>query len=278
LNNTRDVGSIEILSEESVSAGTRRITALTGPKAIAQRTQIEKIASEACAVVGCEVDQLAETAHELMLALRKLKKLASGTGNEAAPAKIGVGQPGRKPSKANPEYRSLRTAVRQIARMINVSIDDVPARLQSMLAEQEALHRQLSQLKTSGSMTADDLLAKSELIGGVRLIVAETPGANPGLMRQWIDQLRKRGGEPVAVLLGGHSDGDKVTLIAGLSQALVERQLSAGKWIGPVAEVVGGGGGGKADLAQAGGKDPSRLPEAMETAKRVWREMVGEAT
>ena len=127
-------------------------------------------------------------------------------------------------------------------------------------------------------MTADDLLAKSELVDGVRLIVAETSGANPVLMRQWIDQLRKKGGEPVAVLLGGHSDGDKVTLIAGLSQALVDRQLSAGKWIGPVAAVVGGGGGGKADLAQAGGKNPAKLPEAMATAKRVWREMVDKAS
>jgi alanyl-tRNA synthetase len=61
-----------------------------------------------------------------------------------------------------------------------------------------------------------------------------------------------------------------------LSQALVDRHLSAGQWIGPVAEVVGGGGGGKADLAQAGGKNPAKLPEAMATAKRVWLEMVGQ--
>lgn len=175
------------------------------------------------------------------------------------------------------DYLALRSAVRQTARMINVAIEEVPSRLQSMLADQDALHHQLSQLGSSGSMTADDLLAKSELIGGVRVIVTETPGANPGLMRQWIDQLRKRSGEPVAVLLGGSSDGDKVMLIAGLSQALVDRQLSAGKWIGPVAEVVGGGGGGKPDLAQAGGKNPAKLPEAMATAKRVWREMVGES-
>ncbi|MEJ7743562.1 MAG: DHHA1 domain-containing protein [Nocardioidaceae bacterium] len=77
---------------------------------------------------------------------------------------------------------------------------------------------------------------------------------------------------------GGHSDDDKVTLIAGLSQVLVDRKLSAGKWIGPVAEVVGGGGGGKADLAQAGGKNPAKLPEAMAKAKQVWGEMVGKST
>jgi alanyl-tRNA synthetase len=278
LNNTRDVGSIEILSEESVSAGTRRITALTGPKAAMQRLQIEKVANEACSVLGCDIVDLASTISDLSLTLRKLKKLASGTGNEEAPAKVGVAKSGQKPSAAKLEYLAVRAAVRQTARMINVSIDEVPSRLQGMLTEQDALHRQIASLKSSGSMTADDLLAKAELVDGVRLIVAETPGANLGLMKQWIDQLRKREGEPVAVLLGGVTDGDKVTLIAGLSQALVERKLSAGRWIGPVAEVVGGGGGGKPDLAQAGGKNPAKLGEAMQTAQRVWREMTGKAT
>ena len=278
LINTKDVGSIEILSEESVSAGTRRITALTGPRAETHRSQTENIVDQACAILGCAAEKLADVASDLMLAVRKLKKLAVGTGNEALPAKIGSTQAGRKPTDPKADYLTCRTALRQTARIMNVAADEVPARLQSMLTDQVALHRQLSQLSTSGTITIEDLLNQSELIDGVRLIVAETPGANPGLMRQWIDQLRKRGGEPVAVLLGGHSDGDKVTLIAGLSQVLVDRKLSAGNWIGPVAAVVGGGGGGKPDLAQAGGKTPAKLPEAMETAKRVWREMAGKAT
>jgi len=278
LNNTKEVGSVEVLSEESVSAGTRRITALTGPRAASQRTQTEKMASQACAMLGCSITKLAETANELMLALRKLKKLSSGTGNEAPPAKIGSTQSTPSPADAKVEYLAVRSALRQTARMINVATDEVPSRLQSMLKDQDSLHAQLAQLSSSGSMTIEDLLEKSELLDGVRLIVTETPGANLGMMRQWIDQLRKRAGEPVAVLLGAASDGDKVTLIAGLSQVLVDRKLSAGKWIGPVAEVVGGGGGGKADLAQAGGKNPAQLPEAMATAKRVWLEMAGKAT
>ncbi|MDZ4850443.1 MAG: alanine--tRNA ligase [Pirellulaceae bacterium] len=278
LDNTQGVGSIEILSEESVSAGTRRITALTGPRAASQRTLIEKMANESCAILGCSVDQLAETANELMLALRKLKKLTAGTGNDAPPAKVGAGQSKSKTAATKADYLSVRAALRQTARIINVSTDEVATRLTSMLADQDSLHRQLSQLSSSGSITIEDLLAKSEIVDGVRLIVVETPGANSGLMRQWIDQLRKSAGEPVAVLLGGHSDDDKVTLIAGLSQVLVDRKLSAGKWIGPVAEVVGGGGGGKADLAQAGGKNPAKLPEAMAKAKQVWREMVGKST
>ncbi len=157
---------------------------------------------------------------------------------------------------------------------MNVALEDLPARLKTLLADQDTLHDQLSQISATGSLSAEDLLQQSELIAGVRVIVAETAGANPGLMRQWIDQLRKNPKEPVAVLLAS-SDGDKVTLIAGLSQSLIEKKLSAGKWIGPVAEAVGGGGGGKPDLAQAGGKNPEKLPEAIAVAKKLIREMVG---
>jgi hypothetical protein len=71
-------------------------------------------------------------------------------------------------------------------------------------------------------------------------------------MRQWIDQLRKKSADPIAVLLANCSD-DKVTLIAGISNSLVERGFSAGKWITPVAETVGGGGGGNGN---GNGKPP----------------------
>ena len=89
-------------------------------------------------------------------------------------------------------------------------------------------------------------------------------------MRQWIDQIRKKSKEPVAVLFANAGDG-KVTLIAGISNSLVDEGFSAGKWIGPVAECVGGSGGGKPDLAQAGGKLPEKLADALRIAKETWR-------
>ena len=93
------------------------------------------------------------------------------------------------------------------------------------------------------------------------------------MMRKWIDQIRKQSTEPIAILLANCAD-DKVTLIAGISTSLVERGFSAGKWITPVAETVGGGGGGKPDLAQAGGKLPAKLPEALQLAKDTWHSML----
>jgi alanyl-tRNA synthetase len=270
LTNTQQVGSIEILGEESVSAGVRRISALTGQKAESQRRRNQELAVQACKVLGCPMDRLVESTTELSTAVRKLKKIASSASQETPPARVGGTLDG---NVAAGDYLVTRTALRQVARLINIAQDEVPTRLQSLLNEQNSLHDQIAKLASSGSFDAETLLGQAELVDGVRVIVAEMPGANLGLMRQWIDQLRKApGSEPVAVLLGSASDDGKVTLIAGISPKLVEQKRSAGKWIGPVAAVVGGGGGGKPDLAQAGGKDPSKLAEALALAKKVWKD------
>ena len=92
-------------------------------------------------------------------------------------------------------------------------------------------------------------------------------------MRGWIDQIRKKTDGPTAVLLAA-VQGTKVLLVGGLSNALVDRGLKAGQWVGDTAKVVGGGGGGRPDMAQAGGKDPSKLPEAIEMAKQSMRDQL----
>ncbi len=80
-----------------------------------------------------------------------------------------------------------------------------------------------------------------------------------------IDGLRRKVERGLAVLLLSTSEG-KVQLVAGLSRDLVERGLHAGNWLKEVAPIVGGGGGGRPDLAQAGGKNPERVSEAIEQA------------
>ncbi len=275
LDNTQQVQTLEILSEESVSAGTRRITALTGSRANEYRANVEKVANEACSLLGCSVENLAETAANLVTAIRKLKKLTTGAGGEAAPEKVGKQTAAPKSSaSASASYAIARNAVRNVSRAINVQMEEVATRIKTLLADQDSLHHQLANMSAGSTLTVDDLLKLSEMVGDVRLVVAETPGANPGIMRQWIDQLRKDSDVPVAVLLGSKADEDKVTLIAAISPALVQRKLSAGKWIGPVAAIVGGGGGGKPDLAQAGGKHPEKLSEAIATAKQVFKDML----
>jgi alanyl-tRNA synthetase len=268
--NTGEIQTLEILAEESVSSGTRRITALTGSKAVEHRGKIEALAKQTATMLGCSLEQLGAVTQELSTTVRKLKKMVTGSGNEALPAMVG----GTKPASSSASYSAVRSSFRQAARQLNVAYEEVPARVQTLLEEQKQLHEQIKQLANSGgSISVESLLDQAMEVGGTRLIVVETPNANAGMMRQWIDQLRKKSVDPIAVLLANCSD-DKVTLIAGISNSLVERGFSAGKWITPVAETVGGGGGGKPDLAQAGGKLPAKLPEALQIAKDTWHSML----
>ena len=154
--------------------------------------------------------------------------------------------------------------------MLNVAPFDVPTRVAALLDEVKDLNKQIDAMSASGELSADALFEKAETIGSTRVIVAETPGANSNLMRQLIDQLRKKSNS-TAILLAAAAGEDKVTLVAGISRDLVERGLSAGNWVRDVAPIVGGGGGGKADMAQAGGKHPEKLSEAVETALQLVR-------
>ena len=119
-------------------------------------------------------------------------------------------------------------------------------------------------------------MGQGETVDGSLMIVANTPGANPNIMRGWIDQIRKKSETPTAILLASVQGGDKVLLVGGLSKDLVDRGLKAGDWVGAAASVVGGGGGGRPDMAQAGGKDPSKLPDALEAAKESMRSQLAQ--
>ena len=101
---------------------------------------------------------------------------------------------------------------------------------------------------------------------GIQVAVRETPGLHPDKMRNLVDQLRKKHAA-TAVFLATIQGTDKVTLIAGLSKDLVDRGMSAGDWVKHVAPVVGGGGGGRPDMARAGGKQPEKLNVALDAAR-----------
>ena len=198
LDNTAQVGLFKIVGEESVSAGTRRITALTGSQALGHLQKAETALAETAALLRVPPAEVPHRVAALVKELRELKKHAASKG--------------------------------------------------------------------SSEVSAEKLLAEAAEIGGVRVVVAEAPGADANTMRQLIDQLRKQA-SPIAVLLGSR-EADKVTLVAGISRDLEQRGLNAGNWIRPAAETVGGRGGGKPDMAQAGGKHPEKLLEALEAAHR----------
>jgi alanyl-tRNA synthetase len=270
LKSTDEVGPLEIISEEGVSAGVRRIVALTGEKAKQHAERTRETLREAAEQLGVPLAETPRAVRDLARSVRDLKKqlAAGGKSSEAA-----ADSEAQVAASGSPDYATIKASLRETARMLNVAAFDVPKRLASLLAEKQDLERQLEQLAEAGDLSAESLLEKAETIGETQVVVVELPGANPNLMRQLIDQLRKKG-DSTAILLAAVTGETKVLLVAGVSRDLVERGCSAGDWVRRVAPVVGGGGGGKPDMAQAGGKLPDKLPEALELARTSIREML----
>jgi len=200
LDNTGRIGVFKIIGEESVAAGTRRITALTG------RAALENI-------------------------------------------------------------RHAQGIVGRVAAVLKVPVDELPERVETLAKEVRQLKKQLATTGPKGEgVSVDRLIEQAADVGGVKVIVAEVSGG-PNDLRQLIDQLRRKAA-PVAVMLGNRQDEQcKVTLIAGLSRDLVDRGLDAVAWVRSAAGIVGGSGGGRPDMAQAGGKHPEKLPAAFAAAR-----------
>jgi len=268
LANTAEVEQFEIISEESVSAGTRRIVALTGAKAREHHQQAEAALRQAAELLGVAAVKVPDAAARTARELRDLKKSRTGGGKPAAR------NPDGKADTAALAPAEIKHTLQQAAKALNVAPLDVPERIAAMLAEIQSLRAELAAGPDLSELSAGKLLAGAHEVGGAKIVVAEAPGANANLMRQLIDQLRKTA-SPIAVLLAAAQGSDKVLLVAGVSHELVERGASAGDWVREVAKLVDGSGGGKPDMAQAGGKDPSKLPEALQQAEAFIRQKLG---
>ena len=268
LTSTSEVGDFQIASEEGVAAGTRRITALTGTKAATYIADVVSLYDEVAAKLTTTNGQLISAVEHLTGQIRDLKKHLSNGNTNAELESCDLSD-----SDSELSYVEKRTEIRSASRMLNVASADLLDRVESLLAEKDKLQMQLEQLKEAGDVSSESLLEKAVEINGTSVVVAEANGANPGLMRQLIDQIRKQV-EPSAILLLASQGDDKVVLVAGVSRELVEKGANAGNWVREVAPVVGGGGGGKPDMAQAGGKDPAQIPAAIEKAIAVISEML----
>jgi alanyl-tRNA synthetase len=110
------------------------------------------------------------------------------------------------------------------------------------------------------------LLAEAETIGDIKILVAELPGVDADSLKTAAERLQQKLGES-AVVLGSSPEEGKVSLVAAFSKTVNNKGLQAGKFIGNIAKICGGGGGGRPNFAQAGGRDASKLAEALDTAK-----------
>ena len=157
--------------------------------------------------------------------------------------------------------------LRAIGELLHGSEEDVAARVARLVAQQRDLERQLKQLqsKLAGSQS-DDLLRQARQVDGVTVLAAEVEGADDRGLRDLADRLREQIRSGVIVL--GTTRGERVLLLAAVTRDLTKR-YHAGEIIKRIAPLVGGGGGGKPDLAQAGGKDPAGLRKALEAVYQI---------
>ncbi|OGL19647.1 MAG: alanine--tRNA ligase [Candidatus Rokubacteria bacterium RIFCSPLOWO2_12_FULL_71_19] len=152
-------------------------------------------------------------------------------------------------------------ALREAAGLLRIPPLELPRRLQKLLDEQRQLEKQLQQLEGRLARSrALELVAAAKEVAGVPVLAARLDGLDPEGLRSVVDLLRARLGSGV-ICLGAVTEG-KVNLVASVSKDLTGR-FQAGTLIQEVSKQVGGGGGGRPDLAQAGGKDPSRLDAAL---------------
>jgi alanyl-tRNA synthetase len=114
---------------------------------------------------------------------------------------------------------------------------------------------------------ASDLLAQATPIAGGKLIIGQIPGATDDQLRSAIDSLRKK--SPTHAIILATSDDQKVTFVAAVSDDVVAKGLKAGDWVKQVAAVTGGGGGGRPQMAQGSGKDPSKISAALDLARSI---------
>jgi alanyl-tRNA synthetase len=154
-----------------------------------------------------------------------------------------------------------------------VSGEALRARVSAQEEEMKKLRRELESLKMkSASAATADAASAAVDVKGVKVLAQRVDGLDKSQMRNLVDELRGKLGSGV-VVLGAAVEG-KVSLIVGVSKDLVGR-VQAGKVIGAVAAKVGGKGGGRPDLAEAGGSDVAGLDAALAGAKDVVGEMLG---
>jgi len=210
LESTGAIGGFKIIKEESISAGVRRITAMTGQglnEYLERRSQI--------------VDKLTE--------------------------------------------------------LLKVPSEEIVERVEKLLGDNKKLAKQL---KSGGGKSASDvmaetreLLAKSEKAGDSHIIVGQISTVSVEQARSAIDMIKKKAKSAAVVL--GFADDDNVTLLAGVTDDLIKKGLKAGDIVKEIAPIVDGGGGGRPQMAQAGGKNPKKLAEALNKGEELIKEKLG---
>ena len=231
VGNTAQIGQFVLVDEESVARGVRRVVALTGSAAEAAKATGREFLDRAARLAGEPAELLAARLTEFRQQL----------------AEVTI------PLADRMELRQRLDDLQQ------TFVEEHKKRLKER--EKEAARRVTDVVLER----AAELLESAETIGSTAMVVGEVPGAKPDQLRTAIDWLRQKSPSSAAVL--ATTIESRVIVVAGMTRDLTGRGVSASDLIRQLGPLLGGSGGGRADLAQGGGTRPEGIPAAMETAR-----------
>ncbi|KAK6916786.1 DHHA1 domain [Dillenia turbinata] len=181
------------------------------------------------------------------------------------------------------EYINARDKhMKQLCSALKVKAEEVPARVDSLLEELRKARNEISALRAKAAVfRASSLVSKAFLVGmskKVNMIVECMDDTEADSLKNAAEYLMDTLQDPAAVVLGSYPGDGKVSLVAAFSPGVIELGIHAGKFIGPVAKMCGGGGGGRPNFAQAGGRDPEKLQGALKKAREELVSMIIQKT
>lgn len=155
------------------------------------------------------------------------------------------------------------TVLKEASGKLKTNPKDLSARIDVLLGEMKQLQRENESLAAKlGNIEAGSLVSKAKEVNGITILAEKVQASDMNNLRNMADDLKQKLGSAV-VVLGSVNEG-KVNIIAGVTDDLIKKGFHAGKAVKEVAAKCGGGGGGRPDMAQAGGKDPEKLESALQ--------------
>ncbi len=160
--------------------------------------------------------------------------------------------------------RGMEEAIQASASLLKTTQDELVPKVRQLIEEKKQLEKEIAQLKVklASGAGSGDLAGQTKIVKGVKVLSAAVDGVDAAALRTLTDQLKNKLGSGIVML--GAADGDKVALIAGVTADLTTK-VKAGELVNFVAQQVGGKGGGRPDMAQAGGTQPEHLGKALES-------------
>ncbi len=160
--------------------------------------------------------------------------------------------------------RTQRASLQRLAGELGGTPDAVEQRVEQLIEERDLLFSKIISVRKQSAFAALDQLTPED-VSGISLLTGQIPEADPEILRDLADRFRAN--HPNCVVVLASVSDDKPLIVAAISPDLVERDFHAGELVKYIAKIIGGGGGGKPSLAQAGGKDPARVEEALGAVK-----------